>query len=349
MAPDKDDLGQFVALVQAPVECHAPSGVEAEIDEFLYRRLHADGFKAVTDDAANVFVAIPGVSSARRVVVTAHKDELGMLVGGIADGGVIFPGDLNAAFPWVYGEGPVDILGDQSVVQGVLSFGSRHVSEGSVNFALQTQRAILWRDTWIETKLSPHELAECGVRIGSRMVVARSRKWVLTLPQHYIASYALDNRLALAVLLGVLPKMTRPRFDTWFAFTSKEELGAVGAMYLFRDLRPTDVIALEICPISDQCRIDKPHAPYVIARDGHCAYDDGLTREIVRRAGTRGVFVGYALLARFGSDGSIPMKYGHVPRAACLSIPTANSHGFEIASINAACGVARALKAFLEE
>jgi hypothetical protein len=38
---------------------------------------------------------------------------------------------LGGAFPWIYGEGVVDIIGDRETISGILSFGSRHISHES--------------------------------------------------------------------------------------------------------------------------------------------------------------------------------------------------------------------------
>lgn len=38
------------------------------------------------------------------------------------------------------------------------------------------------------------------------------------------------------------------------------------------------------------------------------------------------------------------MKQGHVPRAACLGFPTQNTHGFEIAHLDAIENCARILE-----
>jgi putative aminopeptidase FrvX len=41
------------------------------------------------------------------------------------------------------------------------------------------------------------------------------------------------------------------------------------------------------------------------------------------------------MVSGFGSDGSIVMKAGDVPRAACLGFPKQNTHGFEIGHLGA--------------
>ena len=53
-------------------------------------------------------------------------------------------------------------------------------------------------------------------------------------------------------------------------------------------------------------------------------------------------------LSGFGSDASIAMKFGHVPRAACLAFPTQNTHGYEIAHLGAIANCIGLLQTFCE-
>ncbi|HEY9602385.1 MAG TPA: M42 family peptidase, partial [Allocoleopsis sp.] len=55
-----------------------------------------------------------------------------------------------------------------------------------------------------------------------------------------------------------------------------------------------------------------------------------------------------ATLSSFGSDASIAMKFGHVARAACLSFPTQNTHGYEIAHLGAIANCIRLLEAYCQ-
>ncbi|MEO0852362.1 MAG: M42 family peptidase, partial [Cyanobacteria bacterium J06648_11] len=64
-------------------------------------------------------------------------------------------------------------------------------------------------------------------------------------------------------------------------------------------------------------------------------YDERLNQVIRAIAADLDIPIQLAVLSQFGSDGSIAMKFGHVPRAACLSFPTENTHGYEIAHLGA--------------
>ena len=87
----------------------------------------------------------------------------------VDDGGRLAVSKVGGSFPWVWGEGPVDVLGDRDQLTGVLSFGSRHISDESPNKA-RTEKAVRWRDAWVETMRDEAALAAAGVRPGSRVV-----------------------------------------------------------------------------------------------------------------------------------------------------------------------------------
>ena len=53
-----------------------------------------------------------------------------------------------------------------------------------------------------------------------------------------------------------------------------------------------------------------------------------------------------AVIDGFGSDASIAMKFGHVCRGACLSFPTQNTHGYEIAHLGAIANCIEILAAY---
>jgi putative aminopeptidase FrvX len=117
--------------------------------------------------------------------------------------------------------------------------------------------------------------------------------------------------------------------------SAKEEVGAIGALYFTQRQRLEALIALEICPLSKEYPIQAGDAPVLLSQDNYGLYDEGLNWEIRRAAVNHDVPIQLAMISGFGSDGSIAMKFGHVARAACLSFPTHNTHGYEIAHLGA--------------
>jgi putative aminopeptidase FrvX len=333
--------------IRAMVMRHSPSGAEAEIDNFLQERFKALGLSAESDRSGNMVVKIPG-SGGGSVAITAHKDEIGASVTALQDDGRLKVQKLGGAFPWVYGEGIVDLLGDASCISGVLSFGSRHVSHASPQFAHKESAPLRWDDAWIETKLTQVQLAEAGIRPGTRMVVGKHRKSPFRLGSH-IASYTLDNKASLAILLELGRRIRTPLPDIYLVASAKEEIGALGALYFTRQHSLDALIALEICPIAPEYPVKDGIAPVLLAEDAFGVYDESINEVIRRSAKKRDIPLQMAVIRGFGSDGSHAMKYGHVPKAACLCFPTQNTHGYEIAHLGAIANCIEILEGVCQE
>ena len=340
-----DRLFQTIAEL---VMLHSPSGVESEINDRLMEKFATLGVNAWIDRADNAIVLIPGRNREKSIAITAHKDEIGAIVKTIGEKGRVEVRKLGGAFPWVYGEGVVDLLGDNQPISGILSFGSRHVSHESPQKAQQEKTPLTWENAWIETKCTSAELAEAGIRPGTRMVVGKHRKRPLRM-KDWIASYTLDNKASVAILLALAECLKEPAVNVYLVASAKEEVGAIGALY-FSQRQPLDaLIALEICPLASEYPIEDGESPVLLVQDGYGIYDEGLNAQLRAAAAAAGVEVQLATISGFGSDASIAMKFGHVARAACLSFPTQNTHGYEIAHLGAIDNCARILKAYCEQ
>ena len=328
------DYDRLFEKIQQLVLCHSPSGMEAEIDRVLLTQFRALNVDTRQDRAGNIIAKIQGQNSERAIAITAHKDEIGMIIKSIDVDGCLQVRRLGGSFPWVYGEGVVDILGDKEVISGILSFGSRHVSHESPQKAQQVDTPLFWEDAWVETKCGLAELNTLGVRPGTRVVVGKHRKQPFRL-KDYIASYTLDNKASVAILLALAERVINPPVDVYLVASAKEEVGAIGALYFTQNQILDALIALEICPLADEYPVESGITPVLLSQDNYGVYDELLNSEIRTAAAKAEVPLQLAVIDGFGSDASIAMKFGHVSRAACLSFPTQNTHGYEIAHLGA--------------
>ncbi|MGB3293974.1 MAG: M42 family peptidase [Phormidesmis sp.] len=338
---------RFFEAITDLVMLHSPSGVEGEVNRYLLDRLKTLGVEHWQDSADNIVVRIAGPAGcAESLAITAHKDEIGGIVKRVTPDGRLSVRALGGAYPWVYGEGVVDLLGDHATLSGVLSFGSRHVSHESPQKVQQTGQAVEWPDAWVETKLSEDELAAAGVRPGTRMVVGKHRKQPFRMGD-YVASYTLDNKASLAILLALAEQVTSPPIDVYLVASAKEEVGAIGALFFTQRQKLDQLISLEICPLSEEYPIADGASPALFSQDGYGIYDEGLNREIITAAQGVNIPLQVAAISGFGSDASIAMKFGHVARGACLAFPTQNTHGYEIAHLGAIRNCYEVLKAVI--
>lgn len=338
------NYNELFGLIENLVLHHSPSGAEQEIDGWLLERFAGLQQDTWQDDAGNIIAKIPGKNPGA-IAITAHKDEIGAIVKSVDSRGRVEVRRLGGAFPWIYGEGVVDLLGDHKCISGILSFGSRHVSHEAPQKAQQDQAPLQWQNAWIETKCTLEELEAAGVRAGTRMVVGKHRKHPFRL-KDYIASYTLDNKASVAILLELARNLHKPLVDVYLVASAKEEVGAIGALYFSRRQPLDALIALEICPLASEYPIKEGSAPVLLSQDGYGLYDEKLNGAIRQAATQRKIPLQLAIINGFGSDASIAMKYGHVPRAACLGFPTQNTHGYEIAHLGAIIHCIEILYAF---
>lgn len=181
-----DELFNIIAEL---VMHHSPSGAEQEINQLLWQRFATLGLEVWGDRADNIIAKIPGKNPQRAIAITAHKDEIGAIVKSVGDAGRVEVRKLGGSYPWIYGEGVVDLLGDQETISGILSFGSRHVSHESPQKVQQEETTVKWENVWVETKLSSAELTAAGIRPGTRMVVGKHRKRPVRLKDYICQLY----------------------------------------------------------------------------------------------------------------------------------------------------------------
>lgn len=341
------DYDRLFEIIEELVMHHSPSGVETEINQLLMQRFTALGVQVWCDRADNIIAKIPGKNPDGAIAITAHKDEIGAIVKSLGDAGRVEVRKLGGSFPWVYGEGVVDLLGDNETISGILSFGSRHVSHESPQKVQQEDTTVKWENAWIETKLTSAELEAAGIRPGTRMVIGKHRKHPIRLKNH-IASYTLDNKASVAILLALAENLKQPVVDVYLVASAKEEVGAIGALFFTQNQRLDALIALEVCPLSEEYPFKDGESPVLLSQDAYGIYDEGLNGQLRQSAKQLNMPVQLTILSQFGSDASIAMKFGHVGRAACLAFPTQNTHGYEIAHLGAIANCIDLLKAFCE-
>ena len=92
----------------------------------------------------------------RPLQLTAHKDEIALIVKRIDPTGRLAVERVGGIHPFKVGEGPVDILADDgSIVPAVIGFGAVHVSEESpIQQVKSGRRAAQWSDAVIDAKLT---------------------------------------------------------------------------------------------------------------------------------------------------------------------------------------------------
>ncbi|MCS6776106.1 MAG: M20/M25/M40 family metallo-hydrolase [Chloroherpetonaceae bacterium] len=341
-----------IAWIRHLITLPGPPGEEKAVRDWLATQVRSLGYHPEVDAKGNLLVTLPargrGEQPHPRVLVTAHMDEIAMMVVK-REAEKLRVDAVGGAHTWKWGEGPVVILTNAGPLPGVLSYGCVHTRDASSVAEHARQFVLNWERAYVFTGKSAEELEAAGVRPGLRVVLAPERR-TLTEFGAFIAGHFLDDRADLAVWLLALQALQEGAQDLpeiTFAATCSEEVGGEGARYLLR-ARPADIcIALEIGPRTPEADFPVDPQPTIWVRDEYAAMEsvDGMLLEAC--CGELGLKPHWQYLSRGGSDASCAAALGLVARPVTLGMPVENSHGYEILHRDAPHCLARLLLAYL--
>jgi putative aminopeptidase FrvX len=277
------------------------------------------------DEKGNLLVPV-GPDGDPKVVVTAHMDELALMVTAIFRDGSLQVTNMGGVQPSKWGEGPVEVLAASSL-PGVLSFGSVHTEARESLIVQSRTKSIEWNQVRVFTGRSPEALSAAGVRPGTRVAMSRQKRTLTNLGE-YVAGYFLDDRADLAAWLIILEQLraSPSKVPMLFAATVSEEVGGHGALYLLQKTRPEFCVALELGPMVPDSPAILAETPTVWANDSYAATD---VRDLDILASLEHE-VQFQSLSRGGSDASCAASHGLCARPVTLGIPMENTHGYEI-------------------
>lgn len=345
-------------LLEELLMARGPGGQETEVRAVCHTELvkHCD---AVWTDAAGNLIGLireqhreSSVPPIKSVQVMAHLDEIAMIVKRVEANGTLRVVALGGANPVNFGMCPVDILAEDKVLPGVLSFGSMHATRESPQGKDVQDGAVNWQDVHVITRLGVEELRLAGVRPGTRVVLSRHWRapWKVN---DAIAAHFLDDRAPVAAALEaaalVASRKRELRCDVYFVFTTMEEESQAGAMYAARTL-PCDItVALEVGPVLEEYGTELRVDPIISTGDMKAYYTRTIAERLQRAAERCGYSPQFALLVDFSSDASAVLASGISAQTGCLAIPTENTHGYEVILADGITACARTLVEFLAD
>lgn len=315
------------ALLRTLAELPGPTGQEDAVLDWVAERWEGRG-ETTRSPVGNLYLRIPG--DGPRVLLTAHADELSLMVRSVTCGGFlcVLPGERDTfTFPYFVGH-RLRVLADGGPVPGVLATTTGHALTPE-----QRERTRLgWDDLFVDVGLTAEEAAAAGIRVGTRIVFDPGMQKMGRL----LVGKALDDRLGVAVLVELSRRLAEeaPRFDVTLALTVQEEIGMVGSASLAQGGRAFDVgIVVDNGIAGDVPTVREGHVPVrlgggpaLVHRDSSVHYSRRLIGELHAVARARGIPVQDLVLYHYLSDGAQlarqgmetllvapPIRYSHSP------------------------------------
>ena len=298
------------------------SGNESKVAEYIVNEI-APYAECYIDPLGNVIAHKKGTSSAKkRVLFDAHMDEVGLIITGIKDDGML-------TFSCVGGINTEVLLAKRvkiGNVFGVICVKPIHMLSGDEKKKLPDKESLL-----IDIGASSKAEAEQYIEIGDTAVFDSD---YIEFGDNKIKAKAIDDRLGCAILIDII-KSDLP-FDAWFSFSVQEEVGLRGAKTATFSVDPDFAIAIEAttaCDIIDTpdnksvCKLNE--GAVVSFMDGSTLYEKTLFDASINTAKNSGKKIQVKRGTSGGNNaGAIHLTKSGV-RTVALSIPCRYLHSPE--------------------
>ena len=324
-------LDSTALLLQELSDAPGPSAFEEAVRAIMVREYQSLGAAIEYDGLGSVLATLPDNSSGPRIMVTAHMDEVGLMVQYITDDGYIrvklLGGILEQALPdqrWT-------ILGSNGPVMAVSGLHTIHVTPP----ALRTQ---VWPvdDIFLDVGARTRAEAEAlGIRPGDG--IAPYSEFTVLANERY-AGKAWDDRVGLAVMLAAARRIQAERLQLpaqviWVA-TTQEEIGLRGAQTSVELARPVLGISLEAGVSADYPGIRPTQAqerlgggPGIFLLDSSMIPNRKLRDFFFAVATTANIPLQPNVLSGYGEDGAEIQRYDTGRPTVNMTVPTRYLHG----------------------
>ncbi|HRW75075.1 MAG TPA: M42 family peptidase, partial [Saprospiraceae bacterium] len=224
-----------VNLLKTICEIPGAPGFEHRIRAFLKEQVADLVDEMTVDPMGNLMVLRKGRQD-KRVMVTAHMDEISFIVTHIDDEGFLRFSTLGGFDAKTLTAQRVIVHGREEVI-GVMGSKPIHLMK-----AEERNKAVQIEDFFIDTGL-PAEQVKKLVRVGDP--VTRERQMIEM--GECINSKSLDNRISVFILVEVLKALKGKElpYDLHAVFTVQEEIGLRGAISAAHRINPDFGIVLD--------------------------------------------------------------------------------------------------------
>lgn len=295
------------------------SGDEKSVRRYIINKIqnHATDYKV--DNLGSLIVFKKGKSQGKRVLVSAHMDEVGFIVTYINQDGTI-------KFNSVGGIDTTVIVGRQVTVNSVYGVvGSQAIHNIPPS---QREKAPNLESLYIDIGSISKEETERYVSLGDSVHFYSKYE---EFGNGYIKSKALDDRVGCSIMLDLIT--SELEYDTYFSFVVQEEVGLRGSKVASYSVNPDFAIVLEsttagdIHGSSDEKKVcTLGNGAVVSFMDRRTIYDKGLYDLCFDVAKESNVPCQTKTLIAGGNDsGSIHLSRGGV-RTISISVPCRYIH-----------------------
>lgn len=224
----------------------APAGNEDRLTAAVVDHLRERGLKPVVDRLGQIGVSFGEGSTGPSILVTAHLDELGLVVRGIDADGMLRVHRLGGMPERVLPGTRLVVHAKSGDVPAIVGLKSHHLTPPEEKYVARPATA-LYLDIGARDS---REVASVGIRVGDPVTYAP--EWTDLLDGRF-AGKSLDDRVGVAAVLAWIDRLIAapPEARLTLGFTTQEEFNVRGTLALVARFSPDIVVNVDIAPATD--------------------------------------------------------------------------------------------------
>lgn len=314
-------LESSLIYLEKLTELAGVSGSEENVRDYIKKEIEKYVDNITIDSVGNLIAYKKGGSSKTKVMLAAHMDEVGFMVTGYTDTGLLKFKPVGGIDERIL-PGKRVLIGEKNI-PGVIGSKAIHLQDKE-----EFNEVIKLKNMNIDIGCEKREEAEKLAPLGEYIVFNTE---YMEIEGESIKAKALDDRAGCAVIMELLKN--NYDFDFYACFTVQEEIGSNGAEVAAYAINPDIAIVLEATTCSDVPDV-KEYEYSTIFRGGAAVsfmdkssyYDRNLVDFIIHTAKKNKINIQLKQTVSGGNDaGSIQRSHQGI-KVATISIPCRYIH-----------------------
>lgn len=257
----KMEIEKTISLLSEFDEINGISGHEKAVAVRLAEKMKDLTDEQYTDTLGNCICLRRGAETGKKILISAHMDEIGFLVCDITDEGFIMMLPVGMHNPAMVVNQTLSIHTRQNgTIYGVLAGGK------PVHYAKDQNTTPTIGDLRVDVGCaSAEEVRKLGIRVGDPMNIEKPSRM---LGKYIFSGKAVDNRSGIVAMILAMELLKGEKISSsiYCCGTVQEEIGIKGAQVLTQHLHPDVALAVdvgfavekdEINPNSTRCYMGK--------------------------------------------------------------------------------------------
>lgn len=299
-------------LIKRLTEAFGPSGAEKPVRDMIAAEVRGLADDVRVDVMGSLIALKRGRDSGKKVMLAGHMDEIGVMV------------------TWVDAKGFLRFT-NIGGIQPLRLIGTRVQFADGLTGVIGTEKLESWDKVPDMSKLfidvGARDKASCPVKVGDVAVFTRP----FVEQNGRAIAKAMDDRIACVVLIEALRGLPTPAYDSYFVFTTQEEVGLRGALTSSYGIDPDYGIAIDVTTTGDTpeahpMSVELGGGAAIKVKDASLICHPGLKDWMVRLAEENHIKHQLEVLESGGTDAGAMQRTRAGVIAGVISIPTRHIH-----------------------